>query len=289
MTPLENPMSRTVATLLIVAFLVGGCSGVVDSLKSAFDEEPTATVQEVRIGGVDPQSLTLEFDLEVINPWSFDLPLAGLDYGFDTNAQPFLSGSADLDGSVPAEGIRVLTVPVRVAFQGLFDTIEGLRPGQVIPYDARLSLNADVPGSGPLALPLTKSGELPIPTSPEISIASVDWDEVSMDSVTGSLILDVSNPNEFAFTVKSLDYDLSLAGQRVAQGERTRSLWMSAGHQSQMSIPVSFSPADAGTALLGMLGGSQIDYALAGNVEIETSFGSLSLPYEHSGRAKQDH
>ena len=39
------------------------------------------------------------------------------------------------------------------------------------------------------------------------------------------MILDVSNPNEFAFTVKSLDYDLSLAGHKVAQGERSMCNW----------------------------------------------------------------
>ena len=280
-------MSRKIAALLTATLFLGGCSGMLDSLRSTFEGPPTATIEDVHISGVDLQSVTLEFDLEVMNPYTFALPLVGVDYALSTNAQRFLDGSMDLEGSIPAEGMRTISLPVRVDFAGLFNTVKDLRPGQVIPLDSQLGLKVDVPGAGPLVLPLNRSGELPIPTPPQISIASFDWDGISLTEVTGSLKLDVTNPNEFNLTVKSLDYDLSLDGHEVASGENQRSLWLSAGHEAQVTIPVSFSPSSAGTALLGMLGSGQLDYSMAGNLEVDTPFGAITMPYERTGRADQ--
>ena len=280
-------MSRKIAVLLTATLFLGGCSGMLDSLRSTFEGPPTATIENVSISAVDLQSVTLEFDLEVMNPYTFALPLVGMDYALSTNAQRFLDGSMDLEGSIPAEGMRTISLPVRVDFAGLFDTVKDLRPGQVIPLESQLGLKVEVPGAGPLVLPLNQSGELPIPTPPRISIASFDWDSISLTEVTGSLLLDIANPNEFNLTLKSFDYDLSLAGHSVASGENPRSLWMSAEHETQVTIPLSFSPSSAGTALVGMLGSGTLDYSMAGNLEVETPFGMISMPYERDGRANQ--
>lgn len=279
-------MHRAIA-FCFVALAVSGCSGVMESIRSNFGQQPTAAIEEVRFADFDLRSVTLDFRVEVTNPYTFALPLVGLDYALSTNAQPFLDGTSELDESIPAGGVKIVTLPVRVDLAGLVGTVEGLRPGQVIPYDAQLGLNVDVPGTGPMALPLSRSGELPIPAAPQVSVANIEWESMSLDEVTGTLLLDVTNPNEFAFTLKSFDYDLSLAGHSVAQAEGSRSQWLSAGHESQIPVPLSFSPGEAGVALLGMLGGTQVDYALSGNLNIETPFGMIATPFDRSGRASQ--
>ena len=273
--------------IVICALVLSGCSGVMDSIKSTFEQRPTATVQEVRFADFDLRSVTLDFLVEVTNPYTFDLPVVGLDYALSTNSQPFLDGSSELDESIPSQGVKTIALPLSVDLVGLVDTVTGLRPGQVIPYEAELGLNVEVPGLGPMGLPLAKSGELPIPAVPRVSVASVAWESMSLTEVRGTLLLDLNNPNEFAFTLKSFDYDLSLGGYSVAQGDGTRSKWLSAGHEGQIPVPLSFSPGDAGAALLGALGGTQVDYALNGQLEIETPYGVISAPYSSSGRASQ--
>lgn len=273
--------------VVVCALALAGCSGVVESIRSNFGSQPEASIEEVRFANFDLRSVTLDFRVEVSNPYTFALPVVGLDYTLNTNAQPFLDGSSDLDESIPAQGVKMITLPVRVDLVGLLDTVTSLRPGQVIPYEAELGLRVDVPGDGPLTLPLGRSGEMPIPAAPEISIASIDWESMSLTEVKGSLLLDVVNPNEFAFTLKSFDYDLSLAGYSVAQGEGARSKWLSAGHQGQIPVPISFSPGEAGAALLGMLGGTQVDYALTGKLDIETPYGLITTPFDRSGRTSQ--
>ena len=273
--------------VVICALVLSGCSGVMDSIKSTFEERPTAAIQEVRFADFDLSSMTLDFLVEVTNPYTFDLPVVGLEYALRTNEQPLLDGSSDLDESIPSQGVKTLSLPLRVDLPGLLDTVTGLRPGQVIPYDAELGLNVDVPGAGPMGLPLTRSGQLPIPAPPEVSIATIDWESMSLTEVRGTLTLEVTNPNEFAFTLKSFDYELSLAGHSVVQGEVARSKWLSAGHKGQIPVPVSFYPGDAGAALLGMLGGTQVDYVLAGNLDIETPYGMIKAPFDRSGRAAQ--
>jgi LEA14-like dessication related protein len=279
-------MKRTTA-LVLLALFVSGCSGVMESIKSNFGQQPTAALEEVRFADFDLRSVTLDFRVAVTNPYTFALPLVGLDYALSTNAEPLLDGTSELDESIPAGAVKIVTLPVRIDFAGLLGTVTDLRPGQVIPYDAQLGLNVDVPGTGPITLPVSNAGELPIPAAPGVSVANIEWESMSLDGVTGTLLLDVTNPNEFAFTLKSFDYDLELAGFSVAQGEGSRSQWLSAGHESQVPVPLSFSPGDAGLALLGMLGGTQVDYALSGNLNIETPFGLINAPFDRDGRAAQ--
>jgi LEA14-like dessication related protein len=272
-------MHRTFVFAL-AALALSGCSGVVDSIKSTFGSQPTASIEEVRFADFELRSVTLDFRVEVTNPYTFNLPVVGLDYALNTNAQPFLDGSMDVDENIPAQGVKMITLPLRIDLVGLLDTTKSIRPGQVLPYEAQLGLNVDIPGAGPMKLPLTRSGELPIPAPPEVSIASIDWESMSLSEVKGTLLLDVSNPNEFAFTLKSFDYDLSLAGYSVAQGEGARSKWLSAGHQGQVPVPITFSPG-------GMLGGTQVDYALTGKLDIETPYGVITAPFDQTGRASQ--
>jgi LEA14-like dessication related protein len=232
--------------------------------------------------------VTLDFRVEVTNPYTVALPVVGLVYSLSTNERPFLDGTNnDLEASIPAQGISTITLPVRVDLVGLVETLGDVRPGQVIPYEARLGLSVDVPAADPFVLPLSHSGELPIPAPPQVSVASFDWDEVSLDEVKGTLLMDLTNPNEFAFTLKSFEYDLSLGERKVAAGEGSRSTWLNAGSQGQIPVSLSFSPGSAGTALLGMLGGTLVDYSLRGSLDIETPYGMVSAPFENSGRASQ--
>jgi LEA14-like dessication related protein len=155
----------------------------------------------------------------------------------------------------------------------------------VIPYDAEMGLSVDVSGSGPMRLPLRKSGELPIPNLPTVEVSSFHWDTLSLSEVTGNLALDVGNTNEFPFSLRTLDYELSLAGSKVADGLNSEGLELAAGGGGTLTIPLSFSPASAGFALVNMLRGAEADYSILGNLAIETPFGPMELPFDRSGAA----
>jgi LEA14-like dessication related protein len=108
---------------------------------------------------------------------------------------------------------------------------------------------------------------------------------LSLTQVSGDVVLDVANTNEFLFTLSSIDYDLDLARVQVAQGQTSESLELPGGEAGALTIPLSFSPASAGTALLGVLSERELEYSILGSIAVDTPFGPMALPYERSGLA----
>lgn len=126
---------------------------------------PSAQVVGVKLQDVSLTSATMLFDVKVDNPYTVPLPMSNLDYALASKGQRFLTGKADIQGAVPAKGSKVLGVPVRISYAELINAVKGARPGSTIPYTADLGLSVDVPALGPLRLPMSKEGQLTIPSA----------------------------------------------------------------------------------------------------------------------------
>ncbi|HOD82287.1 MAG: Late embryogenesis abundant protein [Planctomycetes bacterium ADurb.Bin126] len=144
---------QLVATSLLVC--VSGC-GMLD--------KPTAEIAGVKIQNVSLTEATMLFDVKVGNPYSVPLPLGNLDYAVSSQGQEFVSGKADVQGTVPAKSSKNLGVPVRITFAKLLSAVKGARPGSTIPYKADMGLSVSPPALGALRVPMSKEGELKIPT-----------------------------------------------------------------------------------------------------------------------------
>ena len=126
---------------------------------------PTAKIVGVKMGDVSPKFATLIFDLEVNNPYTVPLPLTGYDYALSTEGQQFMSGEADIQGTIPPGESKVLPFPVKVHFLELFQTVKNVRGKSEIPYTADIGLFVKPPARNKLRLPLQKKGTLKLPTA----------------------------------------------------------------------------------------------------------------------------
>lgn len=267
----------------LLVLMLAGCSAAMQLL----DTRPSASVERVRLQNVGLDALTLGFEIDVVNPYDFALPLTDLDFALRTDGKSFLDGTTDVGGSVPALGHRTISLPVDVSYRGLMETVARIRPGQVVPYSATLGLHVNV-GATPLVVSVDHSGELPVPNAPSVEIGSIRWDEISLQSVRGTLDLELGNTNEFAFTLAGLDYDVGLAGRQVALGRTRPELALEPGQTGTLQIPVQFSPADVGLALLNVLRSDDVDYEFSGSLELGTPFGPMQLPLRQSGTVDPD-
>lgn len=129
-------------------------------------EKPSAHITGVKIQDVSLTDATMLFDVKVDNPYSVPLPMSNVDYALSSQGQPFLTGKADIQGVVPARGSKILGVPVRISYLQLINVVKGARPGATIPYKADLGLSVDAPVWGALRIPMSKNGELSIPSGP---------------------------------------------------------------------------------------------------------------------------
>ena len=131
-------------------------------------DKPSAEILGVRLQDVSLTDATMLFDVKVDNPYAVPLPLSNVDYALSSLGQQFLTGKADVQGSVPAGGSKDLAVPVRISFLELIRAVKGARPGSAIPYKADLGLSVDMPVTGPLRVPMSRQGELSIPSAPDL-------------------------------------------------------------------------------------------------------------------------
>jgi len=270
------------AAMALVSSL-SGCGALEDYVKV---RRPGAEVVGASFRDIGLESATVVFDVAVENPYSAPLPLTAVDYALSSEGRRFLSGEAEPGGTIPAGTTRTVEIPARVTSASLYETLRSVRPGGVIPYPAELGLSADAPLLGPIRIPLVKQGEFPVPAVPEVSIARIEWDRITLNEAAGRVQLKVVNGNEFPVDMSKLAYSLSLGGAEVAHGSVGKAVsFRAAGGSGTVEIPISFSPTSFGVALFRMLSSDTAGYSLQGELAANTPFGAMSLPFEKAGTA----
>ena len=270
------------AVLLAVASLVG-CEAVQAVLTS--DRRPTASVRGVQLGDLSLDNAQLLFDVELTNPYSVPLPLLDVGYTLSSGGSQFVAGQADVGGTIPANSSKRITLPAAVEFAELLSVLKHVKPGAVVPYTTKMEFGAEAPVIGRIGVPLTKRGELPVPSVPQVELTSVQWESLTLSEASAVLSLRVHNTNDFPFDLQELRYDLALGGRQVASSSIAEATGFTRGGEHTLEIPISFSPSSLGLGILNLLRGDDGGYEMTGTMELTTPFGSISMPFDHSGRA----
>ena len=161
----------------VVVFLCG-C----ESLQQVLNlQKPTAQLVGVKFGGVSLEGAQLIFDVDINNPYPAPLPLLNIDYNLTSRDSNLFSGSADLEGTIPAKSSRVLSLPVNIKYLDLIKAFKDIRPGSAIPYKADIGLGLDAPALGKLRLPLDRQGILNVPDIPEAD--KIDLKRILLDKI----------------------------------------------------------------------------------------------------------
>ncbi len=274
------------STLCLIATigLAAGCESLQAALQGM--DKPTARVVDARLSNLSMSAATLEFDVEVANPYPVALPLVDLAYTLSSGGTRMLDGQTAAQGSVPANGSRTLSVPVEVGFAQVLDALSGVRPGQLVPYEASLELAADVPGGQRVSLPLRREGQLPIPAPPRVALDRVQWKQLNLSGAEAVLDLSVTNPNAFRLGPKEMGLKLQLGGYDIVDAAAEPASALEPGESTTLTVPIRFSPMRLGMAALNLLRGEGADYRLTGELSADTPYGPLRLPYTAEGRTR---
>lgn len=159
-----------VAAVVLSAVFFGGCESLQEVLNV---RRPTARMTGLKFDEVKLDSAMLVFDVEVENPYPVVLPLLNMDYGLSSDGNRFLSGSSELQSTVPAKSHKTVSLPARVNYLEVLKALKGIRPGSKIPYSADLGLSVETPGLGRIKLPLKKEGEVVLPKISDIEVGDI--------------------------------------------------------------------------------------------------------------------
>ena len=271
----------------VSALVLAACTSVDKAIESA--PKPTARLLGAGIRDLRLQSVDLVFDVEVSNPYAVSLPLVNLNYAVASGKQQLLAGSIKPSGSVPAGGSSVIQLPARLDLPAVLKTLPSVKPGALVPYTAQLSIIVEPPLLGPMNLPLERSGEIPIPAVPEISLTSFDVDTLSLEKISGTAKLRVRNTNQFEIDLSQIRLDLAIGGKKVASTRLRHTSKLAPGQSAAVDLPIEVSPRTAGAGLLNLLGGNDAGYAIYGRLDVTTRYGDLALPFSERGNTTVRH
>ncbi|HWH46435.1 MAG TPA: LEA type 2 family protein [Burkholderiales bacterium] len=279
MSPL--PYHRVAAFALLCACLASGCQSLEDILQTA--PKPTARIVGTELKNLSVEKIDLIFNVEVANPYAVDLPLVDLTYDVASGGTSLLKGNIKPSGTVQAHGTSLIQVPARIPFASLFKTLKGVKPGSVVPYKADLTLGVDAPVVGMLTLPLSKSGDLPVPAAPDVALSSFEIGKFGLDETKATAKLQVKNTNTFALNLSKLNLELALGANKIASTSLANSAKIAPGQTVDVNVPLSFSPRSFGQTVINLLRGNKSAYSLIGSVEAGTPYGPLALPFNRNG------
>lgn len=136
--------------------------------KVAHIKKPEADVSDVSMKHVSRDSATFNCRLSITNPYSHDLPIGEVSYALHSAGKVIASGNMMDPGSITANQTTDLDIPIKVPYNILSSLAKDVGRDWDIDYMLQLGLGMHLPVIGKFTLPLSKKGELKLPTVSDI-------------------------------------------------------------------------------------------------------------------------
>ncbi|KAF8413243.1 hypothetical protein HHK36_001219 [Tetracentron sinense] len=136
--------------------------------KVAHIKKPKAELTDVDLKDVSRDSVTYNCRVSVTNPFGHDLPICQISYTFKSANRVIASGTMPDPGSIEGKKTRMLEVPVKVPYSIMVKLAKDIGADWDIDYERELGLTFDLPVVGNFTLPLSKKGEIKLPTLSDV-------------------------------------------------------------------------------------------------------------------------
>ena len=98
-------------------------------------ERPNVQVHKVELGNFNLTGGNATFVLDIQNPNSFPIPLAGFDYGLSLNGVKVADGNKEHRVTIEAGQSKKVSVPLRLSFVNMMNMIPGVLRNGTLNYE----------------------------------------------------------------------------------------------------------------------------------------------------------
>ncbi|ONK66977.1 uncharacterized protein A4U43_C06F14190 [Asparagus officinalis] len=131
-------------------------------------KKPEADLSDVSIKDVSRDSAMFNGELNVHNPYSHSLPISEVSYTLKSAGRVIVSGTMPDPGSLTANDTTRLDVLMKVPYDLLISIMKDVGRDWDIDYELEVGLTIDLPIIGNFTLPVSKKGEMKLPTLSDI-------------------------------------------------------------------------------------------------------------------------
>ncbi|XP_034708589.1 late embryogenesis abundant protein Lea14-A-like [Vitis riparia] len=136
--------------------------------KVANIKKPEASLDDVDFKDVSREGVTYNAKVSVSNPYGTAIPICEISYTFKSADRVIASGKMADPGSLPGNEKTVLEVPVKVPHNILVSLVRDIGADWDIDYQLDLGLTIDLPLFGDFTIPLSRKGEIKLPTLSDV-------------------------------------------------------------------------------------------------------------------------
>lgn len=275
---MNSQRSTRAVFALSLAFSLSGCATLQQALVAK--EKPKLSYKTVRMRDLSFESITLDFDFEVKNPYDVAISLASLDYQLDVDQKTLLQGQTNKELKVEAKGSSIVTLPYKIEFVKVSEAVAALFSSRKeIPYDLAVTFGLKTP-IGVVPIPVKTSGNVPLPKLPDVSVGKVKLGKMSLLGAQILFDLNVKNNSAFPMAVKGSQLGVKLAGVDVSNSQLD--IPDVPAEQSQtVQVPVKVSFIKLGSAAVKAIKNKKVDYNLDGDLNL----GIVKKDFSLSGTA----
>jgi len=251
----------------------------------SLDDDLKIELKERRIRDLTLEGLTLVFYVNISNSSSKDYYLSSYDYRFLVNHQDYIQLQTRLDEvlKVEAKNETLLAFPVKITYEHLFRVIPEMKDEEypVCNLVGWAWFSDGRRERGKLALAFT--GEFPIFRKPEIELVNIQVNTLTIGGADINFEVKFMNKNSFELLVDRISYNLVLGGHPLDQGLISGDKNIEKQGEKIFALPFLLNFFDVGKEVYNVLNQPSTQCTFSGEVEIQTIWGRLAIPYEKRG------
>lgn len=273
---------------IVIAFLLSHCADLMKVLQQGTIQKPAVRVSGAKLSGLSFEQADLLFDIEITNPNAVGISLSGFDYDLLLNNNSFLKGEQDKKMEIKANDLATFPLPLSLNYENIIKTFQSLKDADDVAYTLNTGLSFDLPVLGPMRIPVSTSGKVPMLKLPKINLKSLKLTSLSFTGAQFDLAIGVNNPNSWGMIVDALQYGFSINGKQWIDGQTTRKINVDGKHDNVIQIPFSLNFLEIGSGVYNIItNGKGLNYSLTGQADLSSSMemlGNFQLPLDLSGK-----
>jgi LEA14-like dessication related protein len=277
-----------ILVVIMISLNLYHCSDVLKIINQSGIQKPVVKVTNTRLSGLSFDQADLLFDIEINNPNAVGVSLAGFDYDLLLNKQSFLKGDQKKTMEIKAQGKATIQLPITLNFMNMYKTYQSLKNEDEVGYTLKTGFSFDLPVLGPVRVPVSTSGQVPMVKLPAISLKSIKLDRLTFTGADFDLAIGVENPNSWGIIINALKYGLKINGSDWLSGQTKDKINLTSKGNETLHLPFSISFLKLGTSVYNVVANGQgLNYRLTGQGDLSSSLemlGDFKLPFDLSGQ-----